>query len=71
MPDSLTYDPPPIISGLHSEVTDSGQGNFGEEGDDFYKRVSRSYHKQIQNPGDNGPSNKYFYEVKPLPFPLP
>lgn len=72
MPDFLIYNLPAIISGLQSEPTDPGQDNFDEECEDFYTRVSRSYHKQTQNPGGNDPSsNKYLYEVEPLPFPLP
>lgn len=71
MPDSFTYNPSANISVLHSELTHSGKDTFGEEWDDFYKKASRSYNKQMQNPGGNDASNKYSWEVSHCHFSYP
>lgn len=68
MPDCLTYNPSAIISALHS---DSRKGNSGEECNDFYKGVSQSYHKQMRNPGGNGPLSNVLTKLSHCHCPYP
>lgn len=68
MPDCLTYNPSAIISALQSG---SRKGNSGEEYDDFYKGVSQSYNKQIQNPGSNGPLSNVHTKLSHCHCPYP
>lgn len=68
MPDCLAYNPSAIISALHS---DSRKGNSDEDCNDFYKGVSQSYHKQIPNPGGNGPLSNVLTKLSHCNCPYP